>query len=172
MAVRGDIKMRVALNGLDNYIKILTKLEGNADKVLKKALYDGTQVMADELKQKISTLSAVPDVYNLKSYKLGEKYYLSYSQKKDLIDSLGIAKFRNEAGIITTHIGFDGYNSIKTKKYPNGQPNQLIARVVESGSSYMNKTPFIRPAVNSAKRKAEESMKKIIEEEINNMTKE
>ena len=78
----------------------------------------------------------------------------------------GIAKFETDNGNVQTSVGFNGYNDIKTKKYPNGQPNQLIARVIESGSSYMDKTPFVRPAVNKVRKKAQEAMEEVIDEEF------
>lgn len=62
-------------------------------------------------------------------------------------------------------LGFDGYNEVKTRKYPKGQPNQLIARVTESGSPYMDKTPFMRMAVNATRKPALAEMQKVIDEE-------
>ena len=63
-------------------------------------------------------------------------------------------------------VGFDGYNAVSTMKYPKGQPNQLIARVTENGSSFMDKQPFIRPAINATKDKALEEMQRVIDEEV------
>ena len=73
---------------------------------------------------------------------------------------------QNENGYINVKLGFDGYNSVKTKKYPKGQPNALIARVTESGSSYRTKTPFIRPAVRATKKAAEQAGQAKIDERI------
>ena len=54
---------------------------------------------------------------------------------------------------------------MKTKKYPKGQPNVLLARSIESGSSIAKKRPFVAPAVRKTKKAAEETMAKIIDEE-------
>lgn len=58
-----------------------------------------------------------------------------------LLDSLGIAPpLLNDKGIYNTKIGFKGYDK-------KGVANALKARVMESGSSYVKKRPFIRTAV-------------------------
>lgn len=164
---------KATLKGFDEAIAQLENLSNNVDGVLKKGLYDGAGFMVEEVKKRLNAMRVVPDIDNIKAYRTGEKYHLSVTQRRCLVESVGIAPFEVEhKALIDTHIGFDGYNDIKTKKYPNGQPNQLIARVVESGSSYMDKTPFIRQATNAGKKKAEQLMKETIENEIKKLTKE
>lgn len=166
---------KMEVKGVDDYIAALNKLSNNTGKVLNKALYEGAGVMAEEVKDKIEALPTVKDAYNrvvFSNYKEGDKYKLSDTQKEGLLNSLGIAPFDVKNGVTDTHIGFDGYNDIKTRKYPNGQPNQLIARVIESGSSFFTKQPFIRKALRSGKSKTEEAMIKVIDKEINRLTKE
>ena len=67
-------------------------------------------------------------------------------------------------------MGFDGYNDIKTKRWPNGQPNALIARACESGSSAMLKQPFVRPAIQRKKDAALEAMKQAADRELEKLT--
>ncbi len=52
-----------------------------------------------------------------------------------------------------------------------GQPNQLVARGVESGSSWKLKHPFIRPAVTRSRKKAEAKMAEILDQEIEKIMK-
>ena len=170
---------KMEVKGIDDYITTLRHISNNSGETLNKALYKGAGVMAEELKDQIEALPTVKDEYNLKVYannKSGKRadanYKLSVTQKKGLLKSLGIAPFDVKNGVVDTHIGFDGYNDIKTKKYPNGQPNMMIARIVESGSSYFTKKPFIRKAVRAGKAKTEEAMIKVIDEEINRLKKE
>lgn len=86
------------------------------------------------------------------------------------MDSFGVTKISmDQKGFYNRKIGFDGYNQVVTRAYPKGQPNQLIARVVESGSSYMDKMPFVRPAVRRTKNAAIERMQQVIDEEIGNI---
>lgn len=163
---------KIEVKGIDDYISMLNRVSKNTEEILNKALYEGAGVMTNEIKNNIEALPAVTEDYNLNAYKKGEKSKLSIKQKKGLLNSLGIAPFGVKNWVVDTHIGFDGYNDIKTKKYPKGQPNAMIARTVESGSSYFKKTPFIRKAIKSGKGKTEEAMAKVIENEINKLKKE
>ena len=72
---------------------------------------------------------------------------------------------RNDAGYINTKAGFDGYGSHITKSHPKGVPNPLVARSCESGTSWMNKQPFMRNAVASSRKKAEAEIIKAFDEE-------
>ena len=88
-------------------------------------------------------------------------------EKKGLQKGFGITKMLEEDGYYHVKLGFDGYNDIKTKKYPKGQPNVLIARAIESGSSIRDKRPFVRPATNKSRKSAEKRAQTIIDDEIN-----
>lgn len=133
----------------DEYALRLSKLETGAEGIAKKALYAGAGVVADRIKANLSSVPKIP----------------SY-QKKDLMDGFGITPMRNGGGMWDVHIGFDGYGSKPTANYPRGKPNQMIARAVESGTSFRPKTPFVRPAINSSRAAALAAMQKIIEEEL------
>lgn len=162
---------RLKLKGFDEYQLKIKKLKENGDRVAKEALYQGAGIMADALRASIEALPSVKDTYNLKAYKKGFKYRLSDTQKEGLIDGMGISSFEENGDYIDVKIGFEGYNDIKTKKYPKGQPNPLIARVLESGSSYMNKTPFIRNTTSKNKKKVEKTMADVIDNEFNKIMK-
>lgn len=83
------------------------------------------------------------------------------------MDSFGLAPIQTDKnGFRHTKAGFDGYGKLKTKEYPNGVPNEMLARAVESGSSVRVKKPFVRPAVNATKNEAVEKMGKVVDEEM------
>ena len=73
---------------------------------------------------------------------------------------------KDDAGYLNVKIGFDGYNAMRTEKYPQGQPNQLVARGVESGTSWKQKHPFVRPAINASRKRAEAKMAEVLDKEI------
>ena len=77
-----------------------------------------------------------------------------------------IAGFRQDGTFINVKVGMDGYNSETSKKYPKGQPNALIARSLESGSSFAPKRPFIGPSVNRTKGAAERAIAEKLDDEI------
>lgn len=152
--------------GLDEYLVQLQRIEKNTEEHIGKVVYAMADIVADEIRSNIDSLSAVPDAEALVAYQKGTSAPLTVSQKKGLQDGFGISKMQEENGYWNVKLGFAGYNSTKTKKYPQGQPNVMIARSVESGSSIRNKTPFVRPAVNKAKSAAEQKAKEILDKEI------
>ena len=84
-------------------------------------------------------------------------------QVKALKASLGIAKMQNDAGYLNVKVGWDGYNQIKTKRWPNGEPNQMVARSIERGTSFMTAHPFVKKAVAATRKGAIQSMKQTID---------
>lgn len=154
-------------NGLNSYIEYLQKINAVTDEAIGEAVYEMAKVVADKVRANIQALDAAPK--GKTTYYVTEtmiKSQLSEEQKKGLLDGFGVSPMQDDNGYFNVKLGFDGYNSVKTKKYPKGQPNALIARVTESGSSYREKTPFIRPAVNASKKQAEQAGRMKIDEKI------
>lgn len=118
------------------------------DEIAGTALYAMAHEVANAIASSLAGLRTSPE----RKRKTDEAYYLSPRQKTALQSSFGISK-KQQKGASTwdVRLGFDGYNDVKTKKYPGGQPNAMIARTVESGSTYMIKQPFFRKAVNASK---------------------
>lgn len=135
-----------------------------ADDVLEEAVYAGAAVIADAIRDNLASIPE--DRFRLLDD--GEVFRgLPAVQKRDLLDSFGLAPIgRDRNGYINTRAGFDGYGSYPTKTYPKGIPNQLLARVVESGSSVRIKHPFVRPAVRYKRTEAIAAMAKVIDKAI------
>lgn len=151
--------------GLDSYISYLQKIDAVTDEAIGEAVHEMAKVVADSVRSGIQALPTVSNQANIATYKKGYSR-LSDEEKQGLLDGFGVSPMQDDGGYINVKLGFDGYNSVKTKKYPKGQPNALIARVTESGSSYREKTPFIRPAVNASKKQAEQAGQMKIDEKI------
>ena len=130
------------------------------DELLKKAAKAGADPVADEIRRRLQNLPE--DEY--RRLDPGEVFTgLPPGQKQDLLDILGVTPpGKDYKGFVNVKVGFDGYGSFPTNKYPDGVPNALIARATESGSSVRRKTPFVRPAVNATRKKAVEEMDKTI----------
>lgn len=132
---------RMTFKAGDDYALKLSKLATNSDEIAKKAIYAAAEIVADKIK---SNLEGV----------------LSEEATGELVDSFGISKIDVDSdGNWNAKIGFDGYDS-------TGVPNQLKARVLESGSSRQPKRPFVKPAINATKTAAQAAMAKVINEEI------
>lgn len=128
----------------DDYALKLSQLATGSDKIAKKAIFEGSDIIADKIK---SNLEGV----------------LSGEGTGDLLASFGITSIeKNKNGDWNAKIGFDGYDR-------KGVANQLKARVLESGCSGQTKRPFVRPAVNATKKQVVEKMNQAIEEEINKL---
>ena len=150
--------------GLDEYLQKLQRVEKNTPEILGKVVYGMADIVADAVREEINALPAEPDVEALKSWSKGTRAPLTVKEKQK---GFGITKMLEEDGYYHVKLGFDGYNDIKTKKYPKGQPNVMIARAIESGSSIRDKRPFVRPATNKSRKSAEKRAQTIIDDEIN-----
>lgn len=149
--------------GIDNYIKQLNKLQQSTkDGVVGKTVYAGAEVVADSVRRAIQALP----VGDGRPQGGGLVDTVTLPQKAGLLDGFGISRMKDDDGFVNVKLGFDGYNSTRTKKYPRGQPNVLIARSVNSGTTFRKKTKFVDKAVNSAKKAAETAMDAACSREI------
>lgn len=158
---------KITFPGLAGYELMLSKLEDGSEEIIGKAIYAGAGIVADAIKSSIQSLPIVRG-YGTDSNPLPGG--VTSAQKAGLIDGLGISRMQDDAGYLNVKIGFDGYNNTRTEKYPQGQPNQLVARGVESGTSWKQKKPFIRPACTKSRKQAETEMAKIIDEELEKLS--
>ena len=158
---------KITFPGLADYELMLSKLEDGSEEIIGKAVYAGAGIVADAIKSSIQSLPIVRG-YGTDSNPLPGG--VTSAQKAGLIDGLGISRMQDDAGYLNVKIGFDGYNNTRTEKYPQGQPNQLVARGVESGTSWKQKKPFVRPAVTKSRKQAEDTMARIIDEAIEKLS--
>ena len=161
---------KISFKGLEEYELRLSKLSERKEieRIAGKAIYEGAAIMADEIKARIKGLPVITG-YGTDSNPLSGG--VTAVQKAGLIDGLGISSMQEDAGFLNVKIGFDGYNRTKTEKYPQGQPNQLVARGVESGTSWKQPHPFVKPAISRARKQVEKRMAETIDEEIKQLQK-
>lgn len=132
---------RFSFKAGEDYAIKLSKLATNSEEIAKKAIYEGANIVADEIKK------------NLKGV-------LSDEATGDLVESFGVTPIkRDSSGNWNAKVGFDGYDR-------NGVANQLKARVLESGTSTKKKKPFVRPAINKTRKQVVKKMEDVIDREI------
>lgn len=159
---------RFQFEGIDNYISQLEKLYGDTEEIIGAAIYDGAGVVMQSVVNAIENIQ-VDNRFGTEEHKtIGPSSY----QKEGLRRSVGIAKLRQDGSFWNVKIGFDGYNQIRTKAWPQGQPNAMVARSVESGTSWMQKQPFMRNAERNSKVKCERTMANTVDREITKRIKE
>lgn len=150
---------KIELQGMDDYAAKLEKLGRTGIAISKAAVYEGADEIADAIRASVQSLPTVEAKDAIVAWKAGRPTDgITEEQKQGLLDGLSIAKMRTEGGYVNTRVDFVGYNNVQTRAYPNGQPNAVIARAIESGSSARRKHPFVRKAVNSAKGRAQTRM--------------
>lgn len=153
---------KMKIKGLREYENRLLKLENLTREILGEAIYEGAGLVADAVKSSIESIP-IDERYVTGGATL---YGITPEQKAGLRDGFGIARMRDDNGFLNVKLGFDGYNSQVTKKYPGGQPNSLIARSVNAGTSFRQRIPFIDNAVNQTKGAAEQKMTETAEKAI------
>ena len=157
----------IRFSKLRDYELMLGKIGDASKDICGAAIYEGAKIIADEVKNNLDSLNVTTDALAMQKAKKGEPTYITQRAKEGLIKSFGVTPMsQDDSGIYNVKLGFDGYNDVKTKRWPKGQPNQLIARACESGSSAMIKQPFFREAVQKTKKKAESRMAEVLDEKI------
>lgn len=152
------------MQGLKEYEEMLSKLDKDTVPMIGRALYEGGKVVADEFRREVEALPVVaPNVRGTSERKLTG---ITSEQKRGLLQGLGIAKMRSRDGVHDIKIGFDGYNSVRTQKYPGGQPNAMIARSVNTGSSFRVATHFADRAARNSKARAEKAMQQQFDKDL------
>ena len=143
--------------GIDKYLAQLERLQVNTRSTVGRAIYEGAGLVAREVAGEIQKLP-VNNQYGSKG--------ITSVQKAGLIEGFGISHAQSDGDYRHVKLGFDGYNGQHTKKYPNGQPNALIARSVNSGTSFRKKDPFVDRATRRSKSACEAKMTQVVEQEI------
>lgn len=152
-------------NGVDEYVRKLENLESYVDEYIGEAVYEGADIVADAIKQALEALPVDNRPW------ADPRNGIMEVQKQCLIGSFGIAKLQNDNGYRNVKLGFDGYNKVKSKAYPQGQPNVMIARALESGTSFMPKNRAISKATNNSKKECEKAMQESLDKAINKIMK-
>lgn len=145
---------KLTVKGLDEVVDHLDFYSKEAEKAAAAAVYDGASIVADEMRKGIENLPVQSEFVSPGRMRTG----LQPEAKQGLLDSFGISPMSTKGGAVDVRVGFDGYNKIKTKQFPKGLPNQLIAREAESGNSFTPAFHFVRKAINRSRKRAVEAM--------------
>ena len=140
---------KIQFKGINEYARAMQRVYVRSSDIIGKAIYEGAAVIADGVKDELRKLP-VDESYGSPEKKVDG---VTKRQKADLID-----------GYLNVKLGFDGYGRTKTKKYPKGVPNQLIARSVNTGTSFRKRNPFMDRAVRAKRKLAEKKMMETMDE--------
>ena len=153
-------------DGLDEYIKTLQHI-GSPQKVRSicgKVIYSGAAVVADAMRKEIEDLPTVD--HRKRGTPQKQLEGITTLQKKGLLTGFGISKLQRDDSGYNVKLGFSGTNQVKTNLYPGGQPNAVIARSVNDGTSFRKATRFVKKAFKKSKKAAETAMAEKFGEEL------
>ena len=140
----------IRVDGLQDLMRNMNNLPEKATEVAALALYDGAGVVADAVSHAVQGIATEPFQYA----KDGTKRKASPEEKAIIQNAKkGVSKFRKNGISVTTSVGMQnaGYAELKGKTKPIPQ----IANAINSGTSFMEKQPFLRKAFSQSKRAAE-----------------
>ena len=149
------------VSGMDELNSRMEKLGGEALHIAAEGLYEGAGVVADAVS------SAVNGIATEKfKYAAGGKKRKPSPEEKALLTSAkkGVAKFRSNGTEVQTSVGMQnaGYGNINGKSKPIPQ----IANAINSGTSFMQKQPFMRKAFSQSKGAATGKIESAIRERL------
>lgn len=157
---------KLKFDGLDEYVRQLEKLSDMSRECIGRAVYEGAGVIANAVRDAIE---AIP--IDERFVKDGQMLNgISRLQKDGLLEGFGIAPLQNDNGYMHVKLGFAGYNGVRSNQFPDGQPNSMIARSVNSGTSFRARIPFVDNTVRQKKNECEEKMKETFETELRKVT--
>lgn len=150
--------------GMEDFINLCIHSEKQLDRTIGRSIYPGALVMANALKE--ATANLVTDDGKGAKHRAGspKRRGPTPEQKQALIGSFGIAIIRKNVYGYNVKAGWDGYNGIVTARWPKGQPNAMVARSVNAGTSFMSPQPFVDNTV----RRMEQTTVTAIEKEFEN----
>ena len=151
------------VDGMEHLSKMLTELGDKAQGVASMGLYDGAGVMADGMKASAESIHTAPFHYAV--FITREP---SPEEKAAVLQArMGIAKFDKNGSEVNTSVGYQnsGYAEVAGKVKPIPQ----IVNSINSGTSFMQKQPFVRNAVNKGKAQASAAIIARCEEEFNRL---
>ena len=167
----------IKTEGMDELIQKLEKAGDRALGVGARALYKGAGVVADAISSGARSIATEPFKYAHE----GMKRKPSPDEKAILnaAGAAGIAKFDKNGLSVNTAVGYNrsGYAQVnwnhmsnkartkyKIKGGGNAKPVAVIANAINSGTSFMEKQPFIRKAITKSKGAAQGAMEATIEQ--------
>lgn len=157
--------MTMQIEGLAALSEQLTQLGEKAGSVASQGLYEGAGIMAKEITSEAENIRTAPFHYAV--FVTREP---SPEEKAAVLEAgVGIAKFEKNGSEVNTSVGYRnaGYTTINGKVKPIPQ----IVNAINSGTSFMQKQPFVRKAATSGAKKAEAAITQMIEQKFNEIIK-
>lgn len=146
--------MKFQMKGLDAYIRSLEAIANPyaAEAYIKRAIRDGTDIVADATRRELQGIRTDPRPFVPAAE--GKRKGLLPVQKAALLSSFGVTQIQEKNDFINDKTGVQrGTNKL-------GQPNVKVARMLESGTSYLPKDRVFTRASRNSRNECLEEMQK------------
>lgn len=157
---------KMTVKGLDVYNAQLKKLAAQAEKINRGALGEGAGYVADEIKSALDSMPLRPD--STHPHKL---YGATESEKEQIIDNFGIARFRTSGGGINTSVGFHGYVDTPSERFGDRVPTGMLVQCINYGTAFRVGTHTVDKAISAVKKSVSEKMQNYIDKETEKIMK-
>lgn len=157
----------IKVEGMEEYLRLLDLNERQLTRICGRSVYPGAGLAYKECKKRLQAVRTDDHLFKFAEQYNRQRKGITTRQKNGLIESLGIAPLkRKSGGIYDVKLGFDGYNDIVSPKYPKGQPNAMIARSLNKGTSFMESQPFMDQTIEAVRHPAEDAIEEQFYKEL------
>lgn len=146
----------IEVEGMEEYLALLDLNYKQMDRICGRSIYPGAKLIANDCKKRLINLQTDDSLFSIASKYDRLLRGPTKRQKQGLIESMGIASMRKHGGTFDVKLGFDGYNDVPSTTAKKGfQPNALIARSVNKGTSFMVAQPFMDQSIEVCRKPVE-----------------
>lgn len=157
----------IRVEGMEEYLRLLDLNYKQLERICGRSIYPGAGYIYKECRRRLENIRTDDHLFKFAEQYNRKRRGITSRQKRGLIESLGIAPLRHKnGGIVDVKLGFDGYNDIVTNKFPKGQPNAMIARSLNKGTSFMEAQPFMDQTIEAARHPVEDKIEQQFYKEL------
>lgn len=156
----------IKVEGLEEYLALLDLNYKQLERICGRSIYPGAGLAYKECRRRIENLRTDDHLFKFAEQYGRKRRGLTTRQKRGLLESLGIAQLRHVGGSLDVKLGFDGYNDIVSDRWDKGQPNAMIARNVNNGTSFMEAQPFMDQTIEAIRHTAENKIEQQFYKEL------
>lgn len=163
---------RLKFSGLDEQISKLNKTMDSMSEIASKCLYKGAGSVAESVGK---ALDGIP--VETRTTRNGNPYFgtsdhpivgCTQSEKDQIKEYFGVAKFKKSHDAVQTSVGFTGYVSEPYEtKYGQGVPTGMLVQAIEDGTEFRKAYHGIRKAIKNSD--AEDAMQEQLNTEIDSI---
>lgn len=155
--------------GIQEFVDLCIFTDRQLDRVIGRSIYPGGRLVANAVKKAIEGIHTDDHLFKFAAKYDRLRTGPTKREKAWIAKSFGIAEIRRNIHGWNVKLGFDGYSDIQTTnpKIKMGVlPNALIARSVNSGTSFMAAQPFMDISVRQNTQACEKAIEEQFDKEI------